>query len=474
MKCKIFVLLVLVSLFVDCNKKTSDNRPQSNNIEARINDVPSYGTGSHSDLLDNNEYSNNKKDSINAPKSKKGIKNIAQKTVINKKTVADRKIRYTIFILLFILIVVIITPVFFFLCRKKKIKKELIDSSKIGDSNISHINNTKDNEEECNKSDNPPAPIENNDDSNGTKNISDQTIKPIAPPEQIEPQNNEQGWVIVGASVKGNGHIQSDMPCQDNNKFELYENGWGIAVVSDGAGSAKHSDLGSKVVVERCITHFKKLLEKESWIKNNILPTDAEWLQKSYYTLKTVRDEIEMVSNKNYIELKSLSATCLVVIFSPLGLLTVHVGDGRMGYQSVSGEWKAIMTPHKGSEANQTIFLISEFWTTPNYVMSGVLVPESVVIRERVKAFTLMSDGCENTAWQCTAQNPETGKYYDRNKPFEGFFNPLEETMLSFQTDNIPFDERQTKWYNFIESGTNGFIKEQDDKSMILAVYNTL
>ena len=92
------------------------------------------------------------------------------------------------------------------------------------------------------------------------------------------------------------------------------------------------------------------------------------------------------------------------------------------------------------------------------------------VIRENVKAFALMSDGCENTAWLCSALNSNTGKYEDRNLPFDKFFNPLEETLLTFDKNSILEEERQSKWYKFIESGTSGFTKEQDDKTMIYAI----
>lgn len=309
-----------------------------------------------------------------------------------------------------------------------------------------------------------------------SKELSNNPKEETQTPEKTDPkilqESNDSNisynkWIIVGASVKGNGHIQSNMTCQDNHKFESIGNGWGVAVVSDGAGSALHSELGSNVVVKRGVFHFKNLIEKEGWLKNNTLPTDMEWWQKSYDTLKTIRNEVTLVAKKNNVEVKSLSATCLVVIYSPLGLLAVHVGDGRMGYKSVTGEWKAMMTPHKGEEANQTIFLVSDFWSIPNFALSGVLVPESIVVREPVKAFTLMSDGCENTSWLCTTQNPETGKYFDQNKPFEGFFNPLEETLISFQANNVSDEEQQAKWNKFIESGTDGFVREQDDKTMI-------
>lgn len=296
--------------------------------------------------------------------------------------------------------------------------------------------------------------------------------KPQPEPQPKPQPTAQQGeWILVGASVKGNGHIESGMPCQDNHKYEFLEKGWGIAIVSDGAGSAAHSEIGSKVVVERGIIHFKNLIQKEGWIDKNVLPSDVEWLQKSYNVLKSIRDEVAMVAQKNNVELKSLSATCLVVIFSPIGLLSVHIGDGRIGCKTKSEGWKAIMTPHKGEEANQTIFLVSDFWNIPNYVQSGVLVPESVVVREPVESFALMTDGCENTAWCCTTLDATSGKYYDRNKPFEGFFNPLEETLINFHIEHVAEEERHEKWSKFIESGAKGFVKEQDDKTMIYACH---
>jgi hypothetical protein len=365
-----------------------------------------------------------------------------------------------------ILCVILLLCVGYFIYRKKK-------NASLDNNVVTTPNNNVETEQ---KQLVPPQPMKSVDGSLDKRDMmppQPQESPQVASPDVKEPvpvTKPDCEWVLVGASVKGNGHIQSNMPCQDNHKYESLGNGWGVAVVSDGAGSAEHSEFGSKVVAERGVFHFKNLIEKEGWMKKNVLPPDVEWLQKSYYTLKSIRNEVELVAKKNNVELKSLSATCLVVVYSPIGLLAAHVGDGRMGYKSASGEWRAMMTPHKGEEANQTIFLVSDFWNIPNYVMSGVLVPESIVVREPVKAFALMSDGCENTSWKCTTLNPDTGKYYDQNKPFEGFFNPLEETLLSFQNENVPEEERRAKWYKFIESGTNGFVKEQDDKTMIYGV----
>ena len=290
-----------------------------------------------------------------------------------------------------------------------------------------------------------------------------------------EPQNaynafseETSGWIIVGASVQGNGHISMGLPCQDSSGYKTLENGWGIAVTSDGAGSAKRSEIGSAIAVQRAIFHFENLIIKEDWIGKQSLPSEAEWVKLSYKVLKVIHDEIESFSKRKNVDFKDLSSTIIVVIHSPQGLLVCHIGDGRAGYQDANGEWHSMITPHKGEEANQTIFIPSDFWNIPFYEMSGVTVPESRVILGKIKAFTLMSDGCENTSWMCNLFNETTNKYYDPNLPHKPFFDSIVDTLLSFHKESIPSDERKRKWASFITNGNSSFVKESDDKTMII------
>ena len=272
-------------------------------------------------------------------------------------------------------------------------------------------------------------------------------------------------WTIVGTSVIGNSHISMNLPCQDSNKYVYIKQGWGIAITSDGAGSAKHSDVGSRIVVERGIHYFQSVIEQKKWIENNVLPTEAEWTSIAYATLKAVRDDLEIFSVTKNLDFKSLSATIVVVIHSPYGFLVTHVGDGRAGYKDDTGAWNALITPHKGEEANQTIFLTSDFWNLSYYVMSGVMVPESHVYLCKPQAFTLMSDGCEHTAWQCNMKDEKSGRYYDPNKPFERFFNPLIDDLVMESQDDL-----KNRWSRFVISGNSSFMNEPDDKTMILGV----
>ena len=290
--------------------------------------------------------------------------------------------------------------------------------------------------------------------------------RPQLQTEKFAIENNE--WIIVGASVIGRGHIESNMPCQDSNSYASLGNGWGIAITSDGAGSAKHSHVGSKIVVTRAKAYFEQLILASSWYKNNILPDDITWSKAAFKALKAVRDDMQKFAEEKQAKLESFAATVIVVVHTPMGLLVAHIGDGRAGYQDKSGTWHSLITPHKGEEANQTIFITSDFWNIPFYEMSGVSVPETRVIRESAKSFVLMSDGCEHTSWDCNLYDADKGIYYDPNTPHVAFFNPLIETLKEHRTERLPFIDRSEKWSNYLDKGNKSFIKETDDKTMIL------
>lgn len=275
--------------------------------------------------------------------------------------------------------------------------------------------------------------------------------------------------LIVGASVRGKGHIQTSLPCQDNNKYTYLTKGWGIAVVSDGAGSASKSQIGSKIVVERATTHFVDVIKEMKWIEQNVLPSNEDWAQIAYSVLRRVYKDIADFAQQKNIAIKDLGATVIVLIHSPFGILSTHIGDGRAGYRNCDGEWHSIIAPHKGEEANQTIFITSQFWDRPSFRMSGRLIPESVIIREKVSGFTLMSDGCENTSWQISQIDRNTGKVCDPNQPFQKFFDPLTNTLIQFHNDKIEANKRAEAWHSFLDTSKE-FSKEIDDKTLILGI----
>ena len=276
--------------------------------------------------------------------------------------------------------------------------------------------------------------------------------------------------IIIGATLLGRGHQSNGKPCQDYHLVMDLGDGWHLYLVSDGAGSAKASDRGARYNCELMSRSLQRLIKKKDWKANPQPPTELEWhvefdnLCRGIKNLVT--DKVESLDEP--VEKRDFNATILVLLTTPQCMLCGHIGDGRMGYQDIRGEWHSLMTPHKGEEANQTVFLMNN-WDKPRIPapsMSGVYVPETRVVIDVPAAVVLLSDGCENFAWQCVMPNEETGVYYDKNQPFEGFLNPL--------IDNIkesPQEEMMDCFASFIDSANPACLDESDDRTLLLGIY---
>jgi hypothetical protein len=212
-------------------------------------------------------------------------------------------------------------------------------------------------------------------------------------------------WVIAKGSSIGGRHIEDNLPCQDSNAvFFNLEMDYGIAIVSDGAGSASHSDLGSKIVVKKGIellnerfseTSFQELILKEQ------IEVDTFFIE--FY--KLLYKKFEEYSLENNLPIKSLAATSIIVVFSKYGLICSHIGDGRAGYQDNENIWHSVLEPFKGEEANQTIFITSDIWESPNEFI------RTTKVNNQIQSFTLLTDGCESATFELNRFNEETQLY---------------------------------------------------------------
>ncbi|EAY27866.1 PP2C family serine/threonine-protein phosphatase [Microscilla marina] len=274
-------------------------------------------------------------------------------------------------------------------------------------------------------------------------------------------------WVVVGDSVMGLNHVKNNIPCQDSHLYEEMENGWGIAIVADGAGSADYSHQGSQFVVKEGMSLFKKIVTENKWTTSKKLPEQAKWHKLAKTNLKQLRNMLAKEAEQTKKELGQLASTIMVAIFSPLGILCTHIGDGRGGYSNSEGEWKPLFTPWKGEYANETIFLTSDIWADKE-VDKFV---ESKVINEKPFAFTLMSDGLEMHSFECSVWDEKEEKYYDPNRPYQKFFNPVVNGLVQMKQSRMTDDEIKGKWNKFLREGNEKIKNEPDDKTMIIGAY---
>ena len=272
---------------------------------------------------------------------------------------------------------------------------------------------------------------------------------------------------ILGISYQGDNHIKATpiVPCQDCHSFTKVNNIWNIAVVSDGAGSKEHSDVGSDAVCAAFAFYLSNMLKTDKRFVNGDIPNERIWDLEFRALLTKFQNELKNHKAFKSYEFGSLAATIVILAYSPKGYLFAHVGDGRAGVK-IKGEWKSILTPHKGEEANQTIFSTTiEFIKKPTLMMSGVFVPETKVEQCDIEAFVLMSDGCENGAWATYQKvNLPDGEFKveDVNQPRP---QTLEELMSILDHKE---SEQKGLVINFITGYNKGFKTEGDDKTILI------
>ena len=283
-------------------------------------------------------------------------------------------------------------------------------------------------------------------------------------------------WFFVSDSIKGKSHIKNGTECQDNHFTSVFEelDGWGIAIVCDGAGSASNSHLGSSFMAKKAIPHyFLTAIKNKQWHLHTELPSEEEWKEEAWEQLKNSYGALKYYAENDLkVELSTLACTAIIIIYSPLGLLVTHIGDGRAAYRDEDGKWEALIKPHKGEEANMTYFTTSITWLVNKHFIlpDGNTIPESRIIRKKTTAFTLLSDGMENHSFQCSFFDTEIQKWKDPNQPFEKFFEPLIifiDTHIKDHQSSVDIHER---WHEFLTDGNEKIKNEEDDKTMILAV----
>lgn len=274
-------------------------------------------------------------------------------------------------------------------------------------------------------------------------------------------------WVSAWCSIIGTSHITEGFPCQDSSKVKcIGDCNFIIAAIADGAGSCENSHIGSKFLVDAAIEKLSLIVTLKDWI-NDLSTLNAEvWRNEAFQIFKELKNELYKISEESNLSFNSLSSTLIVAISNGSFIACANIGDGRATFRSTDGEWFSMLTPSKGEEVNQTVFITSGLWDTS----SDSEYYGSFFYDEQITALSLLSDGCERASFEILKFNEEENKYYDPNKPFKPFFEPNYQSLYKLNELNIDQEQINHLWKNFIENGTDKLISETDDKSMILSL----
>ncbi len=182
---------------------------------------------------------------------------------------------------------------------------------------------------------------------------------------------------IVAASVVGHLHLNKNIPCQDYYRYVVGDNL--VAVVSDGAGSAKYGKTGAKALC----TVLCDLL------KNADFENIEEHIIKA---VKIVREKLclhRFNKSKNEEGLSLFAATLVGVVYKEKRGVFFHIGDGAALSLRDGGSFVA-SRPENGCFSCETFFFTQQAWRE-NLRFTKF---------DNAKNILLMSDGVTSFAFQ--------------------------------------------------------------------------
>lgn len=180
--------------------------------------------------------------------------------------------------------------------------------------------------------------------------------------------------VDYGFSLIGKSHIAKGTCCQDNHKIKKMDNGWYIAAIADGVGSAKNSQIGSKIATETVVSVCEEYMP---WDYNVI--SIKSMLRTAYnYAFKQILRE----SQKSGEPIESYDTTLTMVIYNGHKIIYGHSGDGAIIGLNTFGNYVNISKPQKGLDGITVVPLRAGYttWKIDTY-------------EEELAAVLLMTDG---------------------------------------------------------------------------------
>jgi len=160
-------------------------------------------------------------------------------------------------------------------------------------------------------------------------------------------------WRVASASVIGTSHKSRGTPGQDAFLVEIAEckdEQILIVAVSDGAGSARAADVGSRTAVASVLEQARAWLSTNPPLNTLTQAIMVEWL-------KGVREQIADIASEAESEMRDYAATLLVALLGPDYAAFCQIGDGAIVVLTEEQEWAWVFWPQHGEYANTTHFV---------------------------------------------------------------------------------------------------------------------
>ena len=260
-------------------------------------------------------------------------------------------------------------------------------------------------------------------------------------------------WRAVARYSIGTNNQKRQMPCQDYGRY-LILNDTIVGAVADGAGSAKHSDIGAKLVVHTTIKYLSsmgKYLKRRKCCYRLLSPVSSEQAKKLF--TKMLKKKVLVALHKQALGsgyvLDDLACTLLAFVATPHWIIAMQIGDGFMVVRPQKEKHQLLFQPDKGEFINETSFV-----TSAN-ALSHMRVR---VLKGKQEFICTSTDGLENVGIDMKDWTP-----------FPPFFDPLEEYL--WETSNP--EEQDEYITSFLDSDRLN-ARTSDDKTLLLCLFDRI
>lgn len=169
-------------------------------------------------------------------------------------------------------------------------------------------------------------------------------------------------------------------------------------MVADGAGSAKHGDVGSRLVVE--YARFWATERRQSLARTS---RPAAWAQRFRELLSGARGVLVDEASRRGVDVRELATTAIVVVVRRNVVAAAQIGDGASVINDADGRFDLLTQPSNGEFANETTFLTSD----------DALQHLQVRVKERaIDTVAVLTDGMQTLALDMRAMAPHAGFFH--------------------------------------------------------------
>lgn len=167
-------------------------------------------------------------------------------------------------------------------------------------------------------------------------------------------------WKVVAGSATGTAHTETGTTCQDAFHWCSHQD-WLVALVSDGAGSARFSDVGAQHAARRITEELIYAITHELTAENR--NSVDYWQERIRLSIEATRISLIKTQAVENCSLRDFHATIVGAVAGPEFGMFFQIGDGAAA-AALTATWDnpRLSLPENGNYADETYFFTEECW----------------------------------------------------------------------------------------------------------------